>query len=85
MTTTLVIITPPGLDHLAGLGDIIEPMQIEAFIAQRPIKGLDEGVVGRFAPAREVDAYAIVISPQIYHLTGKFRAVVRWEAVMASD
>ena len=60
-------------------------MQIGAFIPQRPIKGLDEGVVRRFAPAREVDAHAMMISPQVHQLTGKFRAVVRWEAVMASD
>jgi hypothetical protein len=36
---------PPGLDQHAGLGDIIEPMQVEAFIPQRTVEGFDEGIV----------------------------------------
>jgi hypothetical protein len=58
--TILVIIATPGLDQHAGLNNIHRTMQIEAFIPPRPIKSRDEGVVGRFAPLREVGGRNLV-------------------------
>ena len=63
MRTTLAIIEASGFDDCTGLGQIIEAVRVEAFIAQRSIEGFDEGIVGRFAVLREVDAYAVMISP----------------------
>jgi len=36
--TTLVMITSPGFDQHAGLGDGVEPMQVKAFIPNVPLK-----------------------------------------------
>ncbi len=40
-------------------------MHVQTFIAQRSIEGFNETVVNRLAGAAEVDAYFVVISPEI--------------------
>lgn len=50
--STLVIIAAPGFDDCAGVGQVVKPVQVEAFIAQRSIEAFDEGIVGGL-PRRE--------------------------------
>ena len=49
MRPTDIVVDPPGFDQLFGLGERLEPVQIQAFITQRPIERLDIGIVGRLA------------------------------------
>lgn len=46
----------PALDHGPCPGNCFEPVQVEAIVPERPVKGLDEGIVGRFPWSGEVDA-----------------------------
>lgn len=68
--------------HALGLHDGMdlvqggEPVDIEAFIAQRSVERLDEAVVRRLAGPAEVDLGVVAVSPQVELLSGKFTAIV---------
>ena len=51
-------------------------MRAQAFAPERPIEGLDEGIVGRLARSGEVDLHLVVMSPQIQRLSGELAAVI---------
>jgi hypothetical protein len=46
MGPAVVVVEPPGLDDLAGIGEIEEPVLVEAFIPEPPVEAFDEGVLG---------------------------------------
>ena len=43
--TALVVIDPPRFDQMARIVDRFKPMHVQAFVAQRPVKRPDEGIV----------------------------------------
>ena len=45
-----VVVDPPGLDDLAGILEIEEPVFVEAFIAEPAVEAFDESVLGRPSP-----------------------------------
>ena len=49
MRTALVLVPSPRLDLGPCVGQRQEPMGVQAFVAEKPVKAFDEGVVGRFA------------------------------------
>ena len=44
-----VVIQPPGLDDLAGVGEAEEPVLVEALIAEPAIAAFEDGVLGGLA------------------------------------
>ena len=50
-----VVIDPPGLDDLAGIVEIEEPVLVEAFIPEPPVEAFDEGVLCWLARLDEVE------------------------------
>ena len=46
------MVPPPGLDRPPSLGDGPEPVDVQAFVAQRPVERLDVDVVPWFPRAR---------------------------------
>ena len=66
----------PSLDQSLRLRNRGKPMDVQAFVAKRPVEGFDESIVLWFAWSREVDACAVVISPEIDQVTGELGAVV---------
>lgn len=45
----LVVFPAPGLDHCAGVQDVLEPVLVEAFLAQPAVEAFDIGVLVRLA------------------------------------
>jgi hypothetical protein len=62
-----------------------EELLIEALLAQAAVERFDERILNRFARFDELQLHLALAGPYIHHPTGKLRAVVRWEAVMADE
>lgn len=45
MWPTLVIVPPPGINDFPGVGNIAEPVLIQAFIAKATVKTLNQSVL----------------------------------------
>ena len=72
-----VVVDPPGLDDLAGILEIEEPVFVEAFIAELAVEAFDESVLGRLAGFDEVKAHAVAPGPFVERLANHLRAVVQ--------
>ena len=71
-----VVVDPPRLDELAGLGQRLEPVQVEALVAERAIERLDVSIISQFAWSGEAEAALVGIGPQIHHVAGELSAIV---------
>ena len=61
----MIVVLSPGFDLFSGIFERHEPVGVEALVPETPIEGFDEGVIGRFPRAREVQCYPILIRPLI--------------------
>lgn len=52
-----------------------KPMNVEAFVPHGSVECLDEGVVRRLAPAREVYPDGMALGTEINEMAGEFRAI----------
>src|SRR6266700_550023 len=71
-----VVVRPPVVENLLGLGDRGKPMLRETLASQRAIEGLDQAVVPGFAGATEVELDVIPVRPGIERSRGELRPVV---------
>src|SRR5437667_11139776 len=71
-----VVLLPPGLDLLLGLGQRGEVMLVQALVPQLAIEALDETVLDRMPGPDEVEADALRTRPLIERQADKLRAVV---------
>jgi hypothetical protein len=85
MWSVKIEVDTPGFDDLAGLGEPVEQMLVETFVAQPSIKTLDEGVLGGLARCDVVPFDTAVLSPFEDGVAGHFGSIVRddrlWAAV----
>ena len=51
-------------------------MHVQAFVAQRSVKRLNEGIISGLAWPGEVDGNAVVIGPEIDKMAGELGAIV---------
>ena len=49
MRSHLIVLDPPALDDCPRLREALEPVHVQAFVAQLAVEGLDESVVHRTA------------------------------------
>ncbi len=71
-----VVVDPPSFDDLAGVAEIEEPVLVEAFIAEPPVEGFDEGVLGRLAGLDEIEPNAVALGPFVERLANHLGTVV---------
>ena len=57
-----VVVDSPGFDNAAGVGQVGEPVFVEAFISEFAVEGLDKGVLERLAGINEVQTHALAIT-----------------------
>lgn len=76
MRPDIVVVGAPVTNDAPGVGQVGEPIRIQAFFAKAPIEALSEAVVGRLSRSREVERDVVDISPLVQRLAGEFRAVV---------
>ena len=71
-----VVVHSPGLDHLARISQIHEPVLVQAFVPELPVEAFDEHVLRRFASLDEVQRHLMLMGPLIHHAAGELRPVV---------
>ena len=81
----LVVILTPQLEFLPDISQRKEYLYVQTFVSQPAIERFYIAVFNWSARPDEIQLYTVLISPCFHRATVKFRTVVRWEAVMASD
>jgi hypothetical protein len=76
MRTFGVVLISPGCDFASGVGQIMEPVGIQAFIAQSPIEAFDMAVLHWPARLYVDQADLLLFRPAKDMSTGQFRPVV---------
>ena len=77
----LIVVPPKRIDLLLRVVDRCEPMYVQAFFTEPPVERFDGGIVGRLAPATEVENDAVGIRPEIHRGTDELRTVVTVDAL----
>lgn len=65
MWPNLIVVSTPILHLFAGIRKGQEPVLVQAFGSEAAVERLDEGVVGRFTRAREVQGHAFGVGPEV--------------------
>src|ERR1700676_2986110 len=61
-----VVVHPPGLDHLACVSEIHEPVLVQAFIPELAVEAFDECILCGLATLDEVQRHLVLIGPLIH-------------------
>ena len=72
-----MVVLPPGLDGVPGIGQTDEPMAIETFVAKASLKALDKRVLHRLAGFDEAQPHSTLVGPLIDGLPCQLRAVIQ--------
>jgi hypothetical protein len=67
---------PPGIDGLAGIGKICEPMLVPAVVPERAVEAFDKCILHGLASLNEVQFGATSLTPAEHRFTGQFAAIV---------
>ncbi len=73
----MVVVDPPGFDNSAGVGQVEEPVFVEAFILEFAVEGLDKGVPDRLVGIDEVQAHALAIGSFVGRLADHLGTIVQ--------
>src|SRR5690348_8990200 len=71
-----VIMATPRGDLVACVAERMEPVQVEALVAQLAVEALDEGILHRLAWFDEPQTYPAPLRPLEHRTARAFRAVV---------
>jgi hypothetical protein len=71
-----VVLEAPRLDDLASVVERVEPVGVQALVAEAAIEALDEGVLRRGAGLDEVQCDAALVGPLVEGVGDELRAVV---------
>ena len=81
MRPVLVVVNPPGFDEELSIGQIGEPVGVEAFVPKAAIEALDEGVLDWLTGIDELQLDVVLVGPLVEDLTGQLRAVVEHDGL----
>lgn len=76
MRPVVIVIDPPVVDPLPGVGHRSEPCGIEALLPDAAVESLDIGVIAGFPWAREVQLDLVEISPLVKQSAGELGAII---------
>jgi hypothetical protein len=76
MRPEVVVLVTPFLDGLAGVFQVLEPMEIQTLIPEFAIETLDETVFDGPAWSNENQLHPIAVGPLVQSLAGELRTVV---------
>ena len=71
-----VVFPPPGLDDHCGMGQVNEPVLIQAFVAEATIERFDVGVLIGFSRLNQKQFHATSMCPVQHCPTAEFLTVV---------
>jgi hypothetical protein len=85
----LIIVPSPRIDLLFGIVNRLEPMSAQTFLAELPIEGFYDCVVGWLATAVEVDLNLIRVRLMVHVTACELRSVITgdspWQAALVSN
>src|ERR1700730_8727311 len=85
--THLVVVLPPELELVAHVGEREEDLDVQAFIAQPPVKRLDVSLLYQLDRSNEVQLHADLIRRCVHRPTSKFSPVIHgdrhWRAALS--
>ena len=76
MRSLLVVVSTPSLAFSPRVVEVHEPVCVQAFRAELAIEGFDEGVVGRFVRAGEVQGDTTPVCPEIEVARNELRPLI---------
>ena len=76
MRSLLVVFDHPPVSRLADFGEIAKEVQVEQFIAIRPVEALDVSILVRFAGLDVLDHHAGDLSPGDKFAAQEFGAII---------
>lgn len=65
MRADIVVIMPPRLTFMPGIGQAQEPVCVEALGPDPAVERLCERIVGRFSGSAEVEQDIMLVGPQV--------------------
>ena len=71
-----VIIDPPFFDGPPGIGQVGEPVFVQAFIPELSVEAFNESILDRLAGFDEVQSHGVTIGPFIQCLADELRAII---------
>ena len=80
MGSLLVVVAPPFLDALLGIGQGQEPRRVQALCPQPGVERLDERVVRGCSRPGKVDLHLVQASPMVEQAPGELRPVAHPQA-----
>ena len=72
----LVVVPAPGGDQDTSLGQTRKPVVIQALVPEAPVEAFDECILRGFAGLDELELDAMLTSPLVERLAGKFWPLV---------
>ena len=76
MRADIVVVMPPRLTFMPGIGQAQEPVCVETLGPDPAVEGFREGIVGRFAGSAEVEYDIMLVGPQVEVLRDELRPLV---------
>ena len=76
MRPSAVVLISPRLDFYFSILVAGKPMAVQTLVSEATIERLYEGVVDRFARAREGQSDLVGVGPKVRDPSGKFAAVI---------
>lgn len=81
MRLALVVVVPPSVHLRLRIGQVLEPVHVQALVAQAAVQGLHVGVVDRLSRPRELQCDLVGASPRIDRSTRELAAIVTVHAL----
>src|SRR5580698_3287541 len=85
----LIIVPSPRVDLLFSVLDRIEPVSVQAFLAELSIEGFHDRVVCRLAAAIEVDLHVVRVRPVVHMAACELGSIITgdtsWQTAIVSN
>ena len=74
--TNCVVMGPPLLDDAPGIGEIQEPVLVQAAVPEAAVEGFHEGILRRLPGLDEVKLDLVFLTPEKHRLAGHLGFVI---------
>src|SRR5205823_9404161 len=74
--SAFVVILPPQFDERTRLLQPLEPVFVQALVAELPVEAFHIRILHWFPRLNELPLHAALVGPTVHSLAGKLRAVV---------
>ena len=71
-----IVVEPPGVDDVSGLGQTDEPVLVQTLIPEPPVEAFDETVLDGFPRIDESQLHSVLVRPLVEDPAGELRTVV---------